>query len=309
MKGFYQRVIKLSALQRSVRFLPHVIMGAGTNEVTCYLISRVQHRTLVVLSACITMTASPIMATLNAHESYWRGAFGGLFLSPVSTNGRPLLHTFSVPKSPADNHLVPFTASDLVISSAYLANVQSLAGEVFNEVCQFGDSVGLAVTAAIASSVTAHSTIRDPTDRCTSTRISCSFLDHLRGHNSCTASLILRTCQERAGWQEGRLNDERLTEELDWYEKDQSSLLLGWESKSRSYTSEIDKVSLQHCRIKLLQSPSIITHLNTVPSLTHVCMTRSRAHGCMHTATTSCKTDSFFISKSRDSTSDFEGCL
>ena len=60
--------------------------------------------------------------------------------------------------------LVLFTASNLVISNAYPADVQSLAGGVFNEVCQFGNSVGLAVTAAIASSVTAHSGLSDPTD-------------------------------------------------------------------------------------------------------------------------------------------------
>lgn len=50
-----------------------------------------------------------------------------------------------------------FTVSNLVISSAYPAEVQSLAGGVFNEVAQFGNSVGLAVTAAIAASITEHS--------------------------------------------------------------------------------------------------------------------------------------------------------
>lgn len=35
--------------------------------------------------------------------------------------------------------------------------MQSLAGGVFNEVSQFGNSVGLAITAAIAASVTEHS--------------------------------------------------------------------------------------------------------------------------------------------------------
>ena len=57
-----------------------------------------------------------------------------------------------------------FTASNLVISNAYSPEVQSLAGGVFNEICQFGNSVGLAVTAAIAASVTAHSGIADPAD-------------------------------------------------------------------------------------------------------------------------------------------------
>lgn len=52
---------------------------------------------------------------------------------------------------------VLFTVSNLVISNAYPAELQSLAGGVFNEVAQFGNSVGLAVTAAIAASVTEHS--------------------------------------------------------------------------------------------------------------------------------------------------------
>lgn len=52
---------------------------------------------------------------------------------------------------------VLFTVSNLVISNAYPQDVQSLAGGVVNEVAQFGNSVGLAVTAAIAASVTEHS--------------------------------------------------------------------------------------------------------------------------------------------------------
>jgi hypothetical protein len=50
----------------------------------------------------------------------------------------------------------------LVISDAFPAGTQSLAGGVFSEVAQIGNSVGLAVTAAIAASVTEHSSIRDP---------------------------------------------------------------------------------------------------------------------------------------------------
>lgn len=52
---------------------------------------------------------------------------------------------------------VLFTASNLVISDAFPADLQSLAGGIFNVIAQFGNSVGLAVTAAIASSVTEHS--------------------------------------------------------------------------------------------------------------------------------------------------------
>lgn len=141
---YFQRVQSNSALQSSIRFLPQVIMGTGINILTGYLISRVQVRTLVVASAIITVIASPIMATIDVHTSYWRAAFWALLLSPVNPD-------------------VLFTVSNLVISNAYPADVQSLAGGVFNEVAQFGNSVGLAVTAAIAASTTEHSK-SDPTD-------------------------------------------------------------------------------------------------------------------------------------------------
>lgn len=57
---------------------------------------------------------------------------------------------------------VLFTLSNLVISDAFPSDTQSLAGGVFSEVAQFGNSVGLAVTAAIAASVSEHSSVRDP---------------------------------------------------------------------------------------------------------------------------------------------------
>ena len=63
----FQRVLLLSALQSSIRFLPHVIMGASVNIITGYLISRVNVRTLAVISALITMIASPLMATINVN--------------------------------------------------------------------------------------------------------------------------------------------------------------------------------------------------------------------------------------------------
>lgn len=57
----------------------------------------------------------------------------------------------------ANESPVLFTVSNLVISDAFPPEVQSLAGGVFNEVSQFGNSVGLAVTAAIAASITDRS--------------------------------------------------------------------------------------------------------------------------------------------------------
>ena len=65
-------------------------------------------------------------------------------------------------KEKANSYMpVLFTVSNLVISDAFPPEIQSLAGGVFNEVAQFGNSVGLAVTAAIAASVTDHTTVHD----------------------------------------------------------------------------------------------------------------------------------------------------
>ncbi|KAM0551285.1 hypothetical protein ACHAPJ_008388 [Fusarium lateritium] len=132
----FQKVEGLSALQSSLRFLPHVIMGVAVNIITGILIAKVKVRTLAVISALITMVAAPLMATVDVGENYWLAPFWAMFLSPVNPD-----------------------VSNLVISDAYPPEMQSLAGGVFNEVAQFGNSVGLAITAAIAASVTEHSDI------------------------------------------------------------------------------------------------------------------------------------------------------
>jgi hypothetical protein len=49
---------------------------------------------------------------------------------------------------------VLFTVVNLVITSVFLPQTHGLAGGVFNTVSNIGNSVGLAVTAVVASSVT-----------------------------------------------------------------------------------------------------------------------------------------------------------
>lgn len=63
-------------------------MGVCVNILTGYLIVRVQLRTLVVVSALVTMAAAPIMATADMGGSYWQAAFWGLLLSPINADGR-----------------------------------------------------------------------------------------------------------------------------------------------------------------------------------------------------------------------------
>ncbi|EFY97463.1 puromycin resistance protein pur8 [Metarhizium robertsii ARSEF 23] len=141
-RNSFQQVEGLPALQSSLRFLPHVIMGICVNAATAYLISRVQVQTLAVVSALITVVAPALMATIKVGENYWYAPFWALFLSPVNPD-------------------VLFTVSNLIISDAFPVDTQSLAGGVFSEVSQFGNSVGLAVTAAIAASVTEHAGSKD----------------------------------------------------------------------------------------------------------------------------------------------------
>ncbi|KAK0388333.1 hypothetical protein NLU13_4578 [Sarocladium strictum] len=142
---YFQEVEGVSALESSLRFIPHPIMGAAVNIATAYLISRVKVQTLAVVSAMITLIAPILMATIDVGENYWFAPFWALFLSPINPD-------------------VLFTASNLVISEAFPSDMQSLAGGVFNEVAQFGNSVGLAVTAAIAASVTESSPKGDGRD-------------------------------------------------------------------------------------------------------------------------------------------------
>jgi hypothetical protein len=135
-------------------------MGAFTNIGTAFLISRVKVQTLAVVSALITLIAPILMATVDVGGNYWFAPFWALFLSPVNPDGKlNLISQIEVwckrPKIKFDSVL--FTVSNLVISDAFPSDLQSLAGGVFNEVAQFGNSVGLAATAAIAASVTEHS--------------------------------------------------------------------------------------------------------------------------------------------------------
>ncbi|KAK7752844.1 hypothetical protein SLS62_005186 [Diatrype stigma] len=143
---FFQQVQGLSALDASVRYFSQIIMGTSVNIVLVYMISRVPAVVLVAVSACITLVSPALMATVNVEATYWAGPCWALFLSPV-------------------NPWVLFSISNLLISDAMLAEEQSLAGGVFNQVAQFGNSFGLAVTAVIAASVSEHSASLDDKSR------------------------------------------------------------------------------------------------------------------------------------------------
>ncbi|KAJ5186315.1 Major facilitator superfamily domain general substrate transporter [Penicillium cf. viridicatum] len=134
---FFQDVQDISALQASIRFLPMAVVGVVTNIVTAHLVSRVNVNLLLGVSALMTAISPILMAVASPKWTYWAAAFVAMTLSPI--NGDVL-----------------WTVSSLIISRAFPAESMALAGSVFNTISQLGNSVGLAVTAVIAASITAH---------------------------------------------------------------------------------------------------------------------------------------------------------
>jgi Na+/melibiose symporter-like transporter len=84
---WFQRVLGVSSLQTSIRFLPMVIVGAGTNVFTGYLVDKVAVGNLVFISAVVSSAAPLLMAIGPADWSYWRATFPAMLLSPVHADG------------------------------------------------------------------------------------------------------------------------------------------------------------------------------------------------------------------------------
>ena len=132
---FYQLVQNLSALQTSIRFFPMVVAGAATNFLTGWLVKHVRADILLLASAAITAIAPLLMAVVKPEWSYWTCAFFATACAPICAD-------------------VLFTVANLVITSVFPPETHGLAGGVFNAISNIGNSVGIAIAAVIASSVT-----------------------------------------------------------------------------------------------------------------------------------------------------------
>ncbi|KAI9891158.1 MAG: hypothetical protein M1814_003001 [Vezdaea aestivalis] len=138
----FQEVQGLSAVQTSIRFLPMVVSGCGTNVGTGLLVPRVPANWLVLGSSTLTLFSPLLMAIAHKEWPYWYVMFPATMLSPVSAD-------------------VLFTVSNLVITSVFPSQTHGLAGGVFNTLAQIGNSIGLAVMGIVASTVTAKSGYKD----------------------------------------------------------------------------------------------------------------------------------------------------
>ena len=75
-------------------------------------------------------------------SSYWTGAFIANITNPTGADAL-------------------FTIANLLITSVFPRKTQALAGGVFNTVSQIGKSVGMALNAVLAASVTAQAPVID----------------------------------------------------------------------------------------------------------------------------------------------------
>lgn len=132
---YFQDVQRLSAIQSSVRFLPAPIAGTITNVVIGLTVHRVRANWVVIFTSALSALAPVLMAFAKPHSPYWEYLFPAMALNPIGSD-------------------VLFTVSNLIITSAFSDHTQALAGGVFNTIAQIGKSVGLALSAVIASSVT-----------------------------------------------------------------------------------------------------------------------------------------------------------
>ncbi|RDH30306.1 MFS general substrate transporter [Aspergillus welwitschiae] len=132
---FFQDVQQLSVFSTSVRFVPVTVMGVLTSLVTGMILHRVRADALINWATILSSLSPLLMALIDPAWTYWRSAFFAMCLNPVAAD-------------------VLFTVSTIVIASMFPTETQGLAAGVFNTVSQFGRSIGLALVALIANSVT-----------------------------------------------------------------------------------------------------------------------------------------------------------
>lgn len=131
----FQDVQGLSATSASVRFLPEPVTGTVVNILIGLYVHRLQANWTLAISFVASAISPMLLAVMREGASYWEFEFPAVALIPVGTD-------------------VLYTISQLIITAEFDESTQALAGGVFNTVAQIGKSVGIALSAVVASSVT-----------------------------------------------------------------------------------------------------------------------------------------------------------
>ncbi|GAM85535.1 hypothetical protein ANO11243_035420 [Dothideomycetidae sp. 11243] len=135
---YFQDAQLLTPFQTSIRFLPAAVAGIVMELAAGILVHRVSAHLLVNVGLFVTCIAPLLMTFATPTSSYWSTGFVANILNPIGVD-------------------CLFTAANLLISASFPQKTQALAGGVFNTASQIGKSVGIALTAVVASSVTEHS--------------------------------------------------------------------------------------------------------------------------------------------------------
>lgn len=144
----FQDIHKLSATSASIRFLPEPVTGTVINVLIGLYVHRMRANWTLLASYIASAISPLLLAIMRRGASYWEYEFSAVALVPVATD-------------------VLYTISQLIITAEFEEKTQGLAGGVFNTIAQIGKSVGLALSAVVASSITAKisSTDQSPEER------------------------------------------------------------------------------------------------------------------------------------------------
>ncbi|OHE92091.1 integral membrane protein [Colletotrichum orchidophilum] len=143
LSSFYlQYAQRLSAIDISVRFLPAPIGGVLANIVTGLVVHRVRADLSILIAVALACLSPLLMAIADPAWSYWICVFWAMFMNAIGAD-------------------TLFTISNLLITSLFPARKQAVAGGVYNTIAQIGKSVGLASSGAVASAVSARSSLAE----------------------------------------------------------------------------------------------------------------------------------------------------
>lgn len=131
---YFQEIQNTSTLFTSLQLLPSLLVGAVLNLSVGLFVHKMSARWLVTISSILCSIAPLLMALADPKWSYWYMEFWAQVFSPMSGD-------------------VLFTVGLLIVSDEFPAQMQALAGAVFNTVAQFGMSLGVGVCQVVALGV------------------------------------------------------------------------------------------------------------------------------------------------------------
>ncbi|PON27761.1 integral membrane protein [Trichoderma gamsii] len=137
---YLQEVRNISPLTASLYFLPAPVAGAMMNIAIGVSLPYLRPSLAVPIGCLVSGIAPLLLATLCRLDgpNYWHAVFQAMALNPL---GADLIYTIA----------------NLVVTSAFPAKTQALAGGVFQMLSQIGKSIGIASTSIIAQQVAASS--------------------------------------------------------------------------------------------------------------------------------------------------------